>query len=116
MPMVATPISSPPNFFVRCWTGGAPLWQAFWLCGIAGAVVVLSVVPSVISTASLGALPAKLLFATSVVTYAGFASVSIWRCAGTDEVSPLGALAKVYAVISLFLWVALTFIALTFQE
>jgi hypothetical protein len=93
-----------------------PLWQAFWLCGIGGAIVVLSVVPLAISAASLGAVPARLLFATTVIAYASFTSVSIWRCAGTDDVSPLQALAKVYAVVSLLLWAALTFVAITFQE
>jgi hypothetical protein len=105
-----------PNFLAHCWKGSAPLWQAFWLCGIGGAIVVLIVVPSAISAASLAAVPARLLFATSVIAYASFASVSIWRCAGTKDVSPLQALAKVYAVVSLLLWVALTIVAITFQE
>jgi hypothetical protein len=74
------------------------------------------VVLAAISAASLPAVPARLLFATSLIAYANFASVSIWRCAGTLDVSPLQALAKVYAVISLLLWVALTIVAITFQE
>jgi len=76
----------------------------------------LTVVPSAISAAPLAAVPARLLFATSLIVYASFASVSIWRCAGTGVVSPLRALAKVYAVVSLPLWVVLTFFALMFQE
>lgn len=104
------------NFLVRCWKGSAPLWQAFWLCGIGGAIVVLMVVPSAISAASLAAVPSRVLFASSVIAYASFASISIWRCAGTKEISPLQALAKVYAIVSLLLWVALTFLAVTFQE
>ena len=115
--MPTTAVSSTShNFFARCWRGSAPLWQAFWFCGIGGAGGVLLAVPKVISAASLGAVPARLLFATLAIAYASFASVAIWRCAGTDDVSPLQALAKVYAVVSLLSWVALTFFALTFQE
>jgi hypothetical protein len=58
----------------------------------------------------------NLLLISIVLGYAAFASVSIWRCAGSGEVSPLGALAKVYAVLSLILWVILMVIGVTFQE
>ena len=117
VPMATTTvISTSPNFFARCWKGRAPLRQAFWLCGIGGAIVALMVIPLTISAASIAAVPARLSFATSVVAYASFASVSIWRCAGANDATPLQALAKVYAVVSLLLWVALTLVAITFQE
>jgi len=92
------------------------LWQAFWFCGIGGGVGILTVMPSAISGTPLSVVPAQLLFATLLIVYASFASVSIWRCAGTRVVSPLRALAKVYAVVSLPLWIVLTFLALMFQE
>lgn len=108
-----------PSFGARFWSGKAPLWQAFWFCGVAGAIatlIVLSHLGSALSHIGLNHTISSLLLISIVLGYSAFASVSIWRCAGNGEVSSLGALAKVYAVMSLIVWIILMFIGFTFQE
>ena len=95
------------NFFVRCWLGSARLWQAFWLVGVLGKFLVLSVVgfggyliwrgPQ--DTTLVNALGIPLL-----VGYVVYASVSIWRCAPNTNNQVLGGIARVLVAFGLVSW------------
>jgi len=104
------------NFFRRCWTGSARLWQAYWYLGFVGqfAAVILCVAITYPFWRGpqdswwIDGLAAALLFA-----YELFASVSIWRCARNVSISAIGKLVRVAVVVlwgsiaALVIWAAL---------
>ncbi|MCA3040659.1 MAG: hypothetical protein ING73_00985 [Rhodocyclaceae bacterium] len=103
------------NFFARCWGGKARLWQAFWICGVAGWFLVLAVLGALLWVLWRG--PEDTVFANIISIgglfgYLAFASVSVWRCAPNASLAPLGALARVVVVLSLFSFATAAFNAL----
>ena len=103
------------NFFARCWNGKARLWQAFWICGVAGKFLVLAVLGALLWVLWRGpqdAVLVNVVFVGGLLGYLTFASVSIWRCAPNVSLAPLGVLARVVVVLSLFSWARVAFNAL----
>ena len=91
------------NFLSRCWAGSARLWQAYWLVGVLGQIIVLALL-TVIGmflwnwpehTSWFDPFSAVVLLA-----WMAFASVSIWRCAANCSNPAWGALAKTVVVLS----------------
>jgi len=101
---------------VRCWHGKARLWQAFWLVGMLGKLLVVTIVTP--AAYMLMGVPeedvlAYVLFAPLFGGYLLFASVSIWRCApnANHAIWGLGARGMVILVVSIWalaLWQTIT--------
>jgi len=92
------------NFFLRCWSGSARLWQAYWLVGVVGQlfVMLLLALAGVLFWHS----PHDNLWfnpaATSIViAWLVFSGVSIWRCAPNASMPAWGALARTVLVLSI---------------
>ena len=106
------------NFFARCLTGEAPLWQAFWLGAVAGTTIVIVAfvqLASVLSASTIGPVLSRPFLVGILLGYAVFSSVSVWQCARNPKGSPLHALARVYAVLSMAVWVLLAVTALLWR-
>ena len=100
-------IISHSNFFVRCWSGQAKLWQAFWLGAILGKVLVLVGIAALMSLLWRGPQDNALVnifFGSVLLSYVVFASVSVWRCARNTKTGAFGGLARVWVVFSLGMW------------
>jgi ABC-type transport system involved in cytochrome c biogenesis permease component len=96
------------NFFARCWSGKARLWQAFWLCGVAGKFLLIAFIAALAPLVWHGQednMLVDVLFGGMLIAFLIFSSVSIWRCAPNVSLAPLGALARVVVVFSLASWV-----------
>lgn len=107
------------NFFLRCLTGDAPLWQAFWIGSVAGTAIVVAIFSALapaLSASSINPGLARALVLGISLGYAVFSSVGVWRCARDPKGSPLHALAKVYAVISVIAWLILVVTALLWNS
>jgi ABC-type transport system involved in cytochrome c biogenesis permease component len=95
------------NFFKRCWQGSARLWQAFWLVGVLGMLLVVTVgflgsfmlMGAFQSDALVGVLLLPLLLG-----YLVFASVSVWRCSHNTNHSTWGVVARIIVVIVVLVW------------
>lgn len=97
------------NFFVRCWHGNARLWQAFWLVGVLGKLLVVTV--ATLAAYLLMGAPEEdvlvyLLFAPLLGGYLLYASVSIWRCAPNTKHSIWSVAARVVVIIVVFIWIS----------
>lgn len=95
------------NFLSRCWTGKARLWQAFWICGIAGKFLVFGIIAAIgplIWHGPKDNMLTNILLGGLFLAYLIFALVSVWRCSPNVGLVPLGALAKVFVVLSILLW------------
>ena len=98
-----------PNFFTRCWNGQARLWQAFWLCGFCGKLLVVSLL-------FFAAIPlyedpiddglAIVLFAGPFLGWYVFATVSIWRCSRNVSFAHWGLVAKAVTVVAGAMYIA----------
>ena len=98
-----------PNFFARCWNGQARLWQAFWLCGVCGKLLVISLLFFL-------AIPfydypgdeefVIVLLVGLFMCWFIFAAVSIWRCAGNVRFAPWGVIAKGVTVVAGAMYIA----------
>ena len=103
-------MNSNQNFLSRCWNGKARLWQAFWICGIAGKILVLGIIAVIGPLIWHGPednMLTNTLLGGLLLAYLTFALVSIWRCSPNVGLAPLGALAKVFVVFSILLWIRL---------
>ena len=93
-----------PNFFARCWNGQARLWQAFWLCGVFGKVLVVSLLFVLVTTLHYSGLGndalAYVLVGGLFPGWFIFASVSVWRCAGNVSHALWGVIAKVITILA----------------
>ncbi len=104
------PVVTEPSqhFFKRCWRGSAPLWQAFWLIGVLGKLLVITIgflgsfmiMGAFQNDALVGVLLAPLLLG-----YLIFASVSVWRCADNTRHSIWRVSARIVVVIVVVVWV-----------
>ncbi len=101
-------IESSQNFFVRCWQGSARLWQAFWLVGVLGKLLVVTVA-YLGSFMILGATQNDTLvfvfFIPLLLSYFLFAVVSIWRCARNTHHSFWGVVARVLVLVVALVWI-----------
>lgn len=80
---------------VRAWRGEAPLWETFWVQGVAvSAVLALSFAAALLDGSR--ALAQALLLV--LVAYTGWVVVAIWRCAERGENSRWGAVAQALAI------------------
>ncbi|GAB3362025.1 hypothetical protein GCM10027430_36140 [Lysobacter tyrosinilyticus] len=92
--------SAKPNIFRRCWQGSARLWQAYWLIGIAGQIMLLAGAAvlaiawsSVLSATSLASI-AQLVLLPLYLGYMAFSWICIWRCAHNVDNPAWGGLAR----------------------
>jgi hypothetical protein len=93
-----------PGFFLRCWSGTARLWQAYWLVGVLGQLLVMLLLMLV------GVLfwhsPRDNIWFNSVcvvvvLVWSVFSGVSIWRCAPNASQPAWGALARAILILSI---------------
>jgi len=95
------------NFFKRCWQGSAHLWQAFWLIGVLGKLLVVTIgflgsfmiMGAFQNDALVGVLLVPLLLG-----YLVFASVSVWRCANNTKHLLWRVLARIVVAIVIVVW------------
>jgi hypothetical protein len=99
-------VQPPKNgFLVRCWSGQARLWQAFWLCGVVGYILCGILIGALFTL--LVHSPQDRILGYVVVTFPTFLflifiSVSIWRCAPNVTLAPIGTFARVLVMLSAF--------------
>ena len=91
------------GFFHRCWSGGARLWQAYWLVGVLGQICAMLLVALI--GMFLWHSPQDNLWFNSVgavilLGWAVFSGVSIWRCAPNASHPVWGALARIVLILS----------------
>ena len=105
--MSTVPKESSGIFFVRCWRGNARLWQAFWLVGVLGKLLVVTV--TFIAAYMFMGVPYEdilvyLLFVPLLGGYLLFASVSVWRCAPNSSHPIWGIGARGVVILVVFVW------------
>jgi hypothetical protein len=93
------------NVFSESWSGGAPLWKAFWVIGVVGHALVL-----VGTDFLLGFVPRTLLSQSPMIwsgtewlaylSYAAFSSVCVWRCANNTGSLTWTALSRVAVMLN----------------
>jgi hypothetical protein len=89
----------------RCWTGSIKLWQAFWLLGVLGQLLVFIAVAVLMAAFVQSPAQNMITYGFLVLGFIGYAvlaSVSIWRSADNTDTSAMGALARVVVV---FYWI-----------
>ncbi|MGY3265569.1 hypothetical protein [Lysobacter sp. HA35] len=94
----------PKGFFRRCWSGETKLWQAYWLVGVAGQLAALLICFAVTYPFWCGPQDnwwSDGLSGVVLISYAVYASVSIWRCAPNASSGIWSALARAVLVLSL---------------
>ena len=96
------------NFFKRCWRGSARLWQAFWLVGVLGMLLVVTI-GFLGSFMIMGAFQNDalviFLLLPLLLGYIVFASASIWRCAHNASHLIWGIIARIIVVIVVLVWI-----------
>jgi hypothetical protein len=101
--------SPPPNFFRRCWQGSARLWQAFWLVGVIGKLILVTVVTLGAFMVAQGPWDGAVtygLFVPMMAGYLVYASVSVWRCAPNAGHALWGYAARTIVVVVVVVWLA----------
>ena len=96
------------NFFKRCWQGSARLWQAFWLVGVLGKLLVVTIGflgSFMITGAFQNDALVGVLLVPLLLGYLVFASVSVWRCAHNTSHIIWGVVARIIVVIVVVVWV-----------
>ena len=101
-------IESSQNFFVRCWQGSARLWQAFWLVGVLGKLLVVTVA-YLGSFMLMGVTSNDILVFVFLIPlllgYLVYAVVSIWRCASNAHHIFWGIIARILVLITAAVWI-----------
>jgi hypothetical protein len=92
-----------PGFFLRCWTGTARLWQAYWLLGVAGQLFIMLLL-ALAGTLFWHSPKDDFWFNPTacavVIAWVIFSGVSIWRCAPNASMPAWGALARTVLILS----------------
>ena len=103
------------NFFARCWNGQARLWQAFWLCGVCGkllVVVLLYFAALLLIADSSGSGLVMALFIGLFMGWYVFAAVSTWRCSRNASHAGWGMVARAITIVAGAMYAAATIASL----